>query len=582
MAGKEYVLPETSGYRVIRRLGSGGEGTVYLVCHINTEQLRAAKVLTHIRENCRHELDMMKNLNHPSLPKVIDILEEGENTWLIMEYIQGHRLDQVIAQGLDKKQLWSIANQLALVLVYLHSRKKPVLHLDIKPSNILLRPDKKLVLIDFGASIRGHPDGCVNSGYGTPGFAAPEQQTEGGSVDARTDLFGAGAVLYYCRYGKTPNPDKKWQRRNRLDHVMAKCLEKEPDRRYADSLEFYRAVCRAERAEKRNRIFFETLGAGAMLALSGVLLFSNLQAGEMTSLSIPLSSSTDQEKSYGSMQENGIFADVESEAEDREAESTEENVSDMNRQEYSRLLNMAGGLGFSQAMECYRSASALFPGDGEWYLRLLEYVTSDGLFEESEEEFVKELIYTLRSDGSTTAMELLETDAESYGIVAYRLGLAYWYFYEGSGGKSAAAWWFQKALSSQPEDKAADWIAAAEILSQIGSYYGMLGSTGTDEERLGKEWNYWKDLQELWNMYRLQQEDVQICSESAEELLSLLTLHAYDLRQNGEAEEAMLVLISDIEGYLSENLSEMDAGEQEKRMEMVQNAKNAVERAFQS
>ncbi|MCC8137547.1 MAG: serine/threonine protein kinase [Clostridiales bacterium] len=595
---------------MIRRIGSGGEGAVYLVCHIKTDQLRAAKVLINIRENCRHELDMMKNLNHPSLPKVIDILEEGENTWLIMEYIQGCRLDQAVLLGLGKKQLWFVADQLAQVLIYLHGRKNPVLHLDIKPSNILLRPDGRLVLIDFGASIRGHPEKWINPGYGTPGFAAPEQLTEGASVDVRTDLFGAGAVLYYCRYGKTPDSNIGRQKRDSFARVISKCIQKDPEKRYADSREFYRALCRARKSEKKHRLLYECLGAVGLLLLSGVFLFSDLQSGQIQELLFSAEVSVTQKSGYGSIQEaderddpdkeegEENFPEQKEETSDVEqtekkdetgveklSESDGETESELDKQEeYNRLLSMAGGLGFVQAVECYRNASLLFPGDGEWYLNMLEQVTSDGLFEESEEEAVKELIYNLLPGGSSTALEFLEENAESYGLVTYRLGLAYWYFYEGSGGKSAAAWWFQKALTAEESqmNEPEDWTATAEILARIGSYYGMLGSTGTDTERLRKEWDYWKDLQQLWEFYRLQEEDEKICCKCAEELLSLLTLHAYILYQNGVSKEAMLGIAADIEEYLSKDFQSVDAAELEKLENMVQNSSAAVERVFQN
>ncbi|MCC8067193.1 MAG: protein kinase [Clostridiales bacterium] len=149
-------LPRDSGYQIIRCLGSGGEGTVYLVCHLITEQLRAAKVLKNIGEGRKHELNMMKHLKHTSLPGVIDVLEEDGIIWLIMEYIHGQRLDYAVAKGMTETQVWSIARQLSEVLLYLHTRKVPVYHLDIKPSNILVRQDGSIVLIDFGASIRGH------------------------------------------------------------------------------------------------------------------------------------------------------------------------------------------------------------------------------------------------------------------------------------------------------------------------------------------------------------------------------------------------------------------------------------------
>ncbi|MCD7765842.1 MAG: serine/threonine protein kinase [Lachnospiraceae bacterium] len=600
MAGKEYSLPENSGYRMIRRLGSGGEGTVYLVCHMNTEQLRAAKVLTNIRENKRHELDMLKNLNHPSLPKVIDILEEGEDTWLIMEYVQGCRLDQAVSRGLGQKQFWSVARQLSEVLVYLHNRKKPVLHLDIKPSNILLRPDEGLVLIDFGSSIRGHPDEHVNSGYGTPGFAAPEQQVEGARVDARTDLFGAGAVLYYCRYGKTPDPDRKWRRRTGLDRILAKCLEKEPDRRYADSLEFYRAICRGIRTEKRRRMLRGSFGAVTLLVLSASLLLSDLQSRQITSLFLSVKSSAESDEGeglgtvFGEDQETGTLLEKgqesepffektgESETYFEEEGGETKTVTEEDVQTYNRLLAMASGLGFTQAIECYLEASALFPGDSEWYLNLLDQVTADGLFDEIEEQAVKELIYAVQPDTGATALELLKENEEAYGEVAYRFGLAYWYFYEGSGGKSAAAWWFQCALETLDGDSTAVWQATAVILARVGSYYGALGNAGTDEEISGKEWDYWNDLKGLWKLFCSQGEDQAICAETAEELLSLLTLHAYDLGQNGETGEEMLEIVSDIERYLSDDSLGLEDEKTEKMIAMAQTARAAVERAFQN
>lgn len=82
-------------YRMIRRLGSGGDGIVYLVEHVPTEQLRAAKRIEGSRAGERvNELNMMKHLHHPSLPQIIDILECAGQTWLVMEYIRGVALSE--------------------------------------------------------------------------------------------------------------------------------------------------------------------------------------------------------------------------------------------------------------------------------------------------------------------------------------------------------------------------------------------------------------------------------------------------------------------------------------------------------
>ncbi|MCD7818727.1 MAG: serine/threonine protein kinase, partial [Lachnospiraceae bacterium] len=439
----EYVLPEDCGYRIVRRLGSGGEGTVYLVCYMNTEQLRAAKILKNVRKDQRHELNMMKNLNHPSLPRIIDVLEQDGYLWLIMDYIYGQPLDHIAAEGMTEPQIWSVARQLSQVLIYLHTRKEPILHLDVKPTNILIRPDDSLVLIDFGTSIRGHPDSKDYCGYGTRGFAAPEQFISGCSIDARADIYGVGAVLYYCCYGKAPLKQKTGKSRKaygrQLKRVIKRCLAESPEKRFRDSRELYKEICCAE--EKTKKASGQLLKCIAIIVLT-VFIFISLGAAQKE------------------------------------------------EQEYRRLLDMARSLGFSQAIACYEKASSLFPADGDWYLQLVEQITADGLFEQEEEEGLKELIYEIQPGSGCTLLELLKENTEAYSLVTYRIGLAYWYFYNGTGGKSAAAWWLEQAVSSQ-EEPSEEWFTAAAVLSRISSYYGMLESTGSEAQREEKEWNYW-------------------------------------------------------------------------------------------
>lgn len=143
-------------YCILRELGSGGEGKVYLVRHQVTEQLRAAKRLWKGTDADRlHELKMMKRLRHPSLPEVIDVLPEKDCIWLIMTYVKGQCLQELFRGGISEMEFFSIAGQLSEVLGYLHGRRMPILHLDIKPTNLLLKRNGRLVLIDFGGSVAG-------------------------------------------------------------------------------------------------------------------------------------------------------------------------------------------------------------------------------------------------------------------------------------------------------------------------------------------------------------------------------------------------------------------------------------------
>ena len=201
-------------YRKIRQLGKGGEGTVYLVQHCPTEQLRAAKLLkTDVPGRRLHELNMMKRLKHPALPQIFDAFEDQGQLWLILEYVRGKPLSGLTREELTPEVFFSAARQLTEVLAYLHTRKPPVLHLDIKPSNLLLRTDGHLMLIDFGAADFARPGLKLPVCYGTPGFAAPEQKKTGADIDARADFYGLGAALYYCLYGSAPGNKQMYKRR---------------------------------------------------------------------------------------------------------------------------------------------------------------------------------------------------------------------------------------------------------------------------------------------------------------------------------------------------------------------------------
>ena len=151
-------------YCILRELGSGGEGKVYLVRHQVTEQLRAAKRLWKGTDADRlHELKMMKRLRHPSLPEVIDVLPEKDCIWLIMTYVKGQCLQELFRGGISEMEFFSIAGQLSEVLGYLHGRRMPILHLDIKPTNLLLKRNGRLYVYHG----KDRPDGKQTKTRGT-------------------------------------------------------------------------------------------------------------------------------------------------------------------------------------------------------------------------------------------------------------------------------------------------------------------------------------------------------------------------------------------------------------------------------
>lgn len=513
----EWVL--STNYEILKKIGSGGDGTVYLARHLPTEQLRAAKALKPtVQKDRLHELNMMKSLKHPSLPQILDVVEAQGQLWLIMEYIHGKCLLGADCEQMTAEQFFAVARQLAEVLAYLHTRPVPVLHLDIKPSNVLIRQNGPPVLIDFGAAIWSAPG--EKACFGTPGFAAPEQLARAEQpakevgLDSRADVYGFGALLYYYLYGHPPQAchlgerfkEKRAFWKRYTDRLLSGCLQKEPDKRYADGRALCRAVCRAERRYDRGRQVRMLGRAVGLLAV--VVLFA---AGSLL------------------------------------REGTRLGTDGSTQEEYERLLGMAKGLGFEQAAVCYEEAAGLCPDDGGWCIDLLDRIEADYLFTAEEEAIVKRLIFAVVPGRSQTVEEILGKDPGTYGEFAYRLGLLYWYFYEGAGGKSAAAQWFEAAVQSQEDGGTSDWMEAARIHADIGKYYERLGKTDLNGQSQADELDYWRDLKRLWELDALKEENAGVGRQVAQELLSYLIMRTYDLYRAGETKEELLCILESVE-----------------------------------
>lgn len=202
-------------YHIERFLAGGGMGRVYLAhdqrlanrrCAIkeifdrfNNPEERARAI-----EYFHREADTLSQLKHPSVPAIFDRFGEGNCHYLVMDYIDGANLeDELAAQGgsLPESRVIEIARELCEVLIHLHSFRPPIIYRDMKPGNVILTPEGRAVLIDFGIARIFTPQGKATL-IGTPGFAPPEQYT--GKVDERSDLYGLAATLHYLLTGRDP------------------------------------------------------------------------------------------------------------------------------------------------------------------------------------------------------------------------------------------------------------------------------------------------------------------------------------------------------------------------------------------
>lgn len=239
-------------YEILKEIGRGGMSVVYLAMD---NRLNKSLVVKDIRkrQHSNNELlinsliveaNMLKKLDHGALPKIYDIIESSGDIYVVMDYIEGESLkerqkrDRVIPQ----KDVKDWAKQLADVLGYLHSRKPhPIIYRDMKPDNIMLTPEGKIKLIDFGIAREYKMENATDTtNLGTKAYAAPEQ-ISGKQTDARTDIYSLGVTLYHLVTGKSlmeppfeMKPIRYWNPSlsEGLEHIIIKCTQSEPDERY--------------------------------------------------------------------------------------------------------------------------------------------------------------------------------------------------------------------------------------------------------------------------------------------------------------------------------------------------------------
>jgi len=202
-------------YEIVRRLGKGGMGHVYLAADLRLgRKLRAVKLLRPaegMAESADAELRMLLRVNHPRLPQIVDYVPpEGlRPAALVTDFAEGENLAAWFdrcGRRIHPRKAIEIGRQLCEALTYLHELTPPIVHRDIKPANVMIDGDGFIRLIDLGiARLVKQAGGQDTMHLGTPGFAAPEQGGPHGHSDGRSDLYGLGALLYYLLSGgRTP------------------------------------------------------------------------------------------------------------------------------------------------------------------------------------------------------------------------------------------------------------------------------------------------------------------------------------------------------------------------------------------
>ena len=298
-------------YEIIKKIGAGGAGVVYLGRHVRLNKeivLKADKrKLSTKPEVLRREVDALKNLSHSYIPQVYDFIQENDTVYTVMDYIEGESLDKPLERGerIPQPQLIEWGCQLLEALVYLHSRPPHgILHSDIKPANIMVTPQNDIKLIDFNIALALGEEGSVRVGF-SRGYASPEhygldftpqgnltrtedatvlteegatwsesQRSKTGSttgnstssgkktvlLDVRSDIYSAGATLYHLLTGVRPPQDARTVQpindpaiSPAVAEIIMKAMKPNPEERYQTAAEMLYAFEHLHENDPRTR-----------------------------------------------------------------------------------------------------------------------------------------------------------------------------------------------------------------------------------------------------------------------------------------------------------------------------------------
>ena len=402
-------------YEILREIGHGGMSVVYLAMDTHLNKQWAVKEIKKkgsgkndeiIVNSLLAEANLMKRLDHAALPRIVDIIDNGVTIYVVMDYIEGESLDKILNEyGAQPEELvigWAM--QLCDALAYLHAQKPPIIYRDMKPANIMLKPEGNIKIIDFGIAREYKEQSLADTTVlGTKGYAPPEQYS--GQTDARSDIFALGMTMHHLLTGIDPRsgeayaPVRMWnpELSEGIELIIDKCVEPAPENRYQNcsdllyDLEHPDLITRGYKKRQKRKV-------AAFMAAAGMTVVLFLAGAVCTTI-----------------------------------------AKNINNSNYEILVSPSTATALNEKIDSYKRTIAIYPERTDAYMCMLEAYEDEGRFgKEENDEFLA--LYNANKDTfDHTTSEVAELN--------YKIGMMYFNYYTEEDGSYSFSTRVQKAYS---------------------------------------------------------------------------------------------------------------------------------------
>lgn len=427
-------------YEILREIGRGGMSVVYLAMDTHLNKQWAVKEIRKRGNGKKDEIvvnsllaeaNLMKGLDHPALPRIVDIIENGNTIFVVMDYIEGESFDKILkADGIQAEDMvitW--AKQLCDALSYLHTQTPPIIYRDMKPANVMLKPEGNVKIIDFGIAREYKEQNLADTTVlGTKGYAPPEQYS--GQTDARSDIYALGMTMHHLLTGIDPMagggyvPVRMWnpELSEGIELIIDRCVQPAAENRYQNcrdllyDLEHPELITKSYKKKQKRKL--KIFAVSAFLAV--ICLMSGFVCGKVSA--------------------------------------------NMNNNSYDVLLSTSTASSLEDKVGSYKEAISIYPEKTDGYIKMLEAYEDEARFGKTENDEFLALYNANKKTFDTADADVAELN--------YKIGMMYFNYYTEEEGEERFSTRVQKAYPFLEDNYENDVISGTFANKSLSdSYY---------------------------------------------------------------------------------------------------------------